>query len=164
MKLEDLVQQSKNSDFYRRSIKKLSQKKLQKLEKIAFELHENGASDPISWALSEVEENIAQSARFYFLKELLAVAENIHENVKSIDFDESLEETYSDICKSVGQEKMDAFLKSYGKDILGAVVNVIDYSSSSPTVGWQLVETDGEGELTGRGIDGLHEDWLDFNE
>jgi hypothetical protein len=136
------------------------------LETLAFELHAQGAIEPISWAMSEITENIAQRARYYALREFNLLTENIPANLaSSCDFNEDPENIFNDICEAIGKKETEEFLMAYGKGMISIALNIIDYGySPGATVGWSLTETDADGVPTGRLVSGLHEDWLEFEE
>ena len=163
--LKELIESSKDSKFYRHAIKKLSPDQQLAIETIASELSEQGATEPLSWAYSEVTENIAQRARFYVLKDFSCLTESVESNISlSSDHDENASAAYQHMCSVMGKDEVDNFLRSYGKGLVSSAIDIIDNGNcGSETLGWILSETDGNGEITGRDIGGLHEDWIDFN-
>lgn len=162
-----LISASKDKKYYSHSIKNLSDKKLAKLEKLALKLEEAGAENPLNWAFSEIEEDIPQFGRFLILKNFYDIIQSTESNISlAKDFDSEAEKKYSEIKNIVGEEKLNVFLKTFSKGIISNVIDFLDDGncSSDNEIGWALVKTDKEGNLTKKNISGLHEDFPDFEE
>jgi hypothetical protein len=163
--LDELLGISKHSDYYRHAISKLSDGQRQRVLEFANELALKGAKEPLSWALSEVEENIAQRARYYALREFHLSAEDIEGSLdSSSDFCENPRAVFKEICNAIGEESARRFLSAYGKGMLSICLGIIDEGGfDNESVGWSLIEEDSDGNATGRIVSGLHEDWIDFS-
>ncbi|GAA3732102.1 MULTISPECIES: hypothetical protein [Flavobacterium] len=165
--IERLILGSKEQKYYRHAIKGFSKSELNDFERLALQLEEAGALDPLGWAFSEIKEGIPQAGRFLVLKGLFDIIKSPEENISlAYDFDEEVEEKYLDIQKLVGEEKLSDFLKTFSKGIISNVIDLLDYGNcnSDGEIGWVLVKTDKEGNLTEKIISGLHEDFLDFED
>jgi hypothetical protein len=115
--------------------------------------------DPEGWVRSEIDEDIAQLARFVFLRRVW------HDNIqhwrgttridrwplaqKLVAGEGSLEEL-AFLCGAIATETVRSML-----DVLDDVL--VDMTESE-SPGWRLMEVDrATGELTGRTVDALHE-------
>lgn len=141
-----------------------------------------GANEPETWVESEVEENIAQLARFIFLRSVL----NRHVNQWK-----EMPHLWINACKGEPQKNLYAPFPDVGSALtrmleagistadIAAVARMTAYatawdilhqidSGSDPdsegAPGWVLIETDPNGEQTGRDLGGLHEDMLTMME
>lgn len=125
-----------------------------------------GCTDPTDWVNSEVSEDLPQFARFLMLREVHALADAVDDALEETLFDRpDLEQTLAAAREAVGAEALDALLLAYGKTLGNSFVMVLDDGPSvqgEDIPGWQLVETDAEAEPTGRLVQGLHEDYQDF--
>lgn len=137
-------------------------------ESLVTRLGNAGAKDPSSWASSEVTEGIPQFARFLVLKSLFDIGKSTEDNIAmAADFDDELDEKYNAIKDAVGEEKLLDFLTSYSKGILHNVVSLLDegnQESDRDKISWTLMKTDENFEPTGQMIQGLHEDFLEFED
>jgi hypothetical protein len=137
------------------------------------------ADEPEEWTRSEIEENIAQLARFLFLRRVLKGHVN--------QWQES-PELWINACQGKPEHNLyapfpdvgPALTKMLGAGIspgeIGAVARMVAYATAwdivhqidsgrdpeaeDNTPGWVLMETTPEREQTGRDIGGLHEDML----
>jgi hypothetical protein len=166
LEMDELLGASQHSDYYRHVISNLSDGQREKVLEFANELASNGASEPLSWALSEVTENIAQRARYYVLREFHSSIDDIEGNLdSSSDFCENPQAIFKEICSVIGEESARRFLSAYGKGMLGNCLGIIDEGGfANESLGWSLIEEDADGNPTGRIVSGLHEDWIDFSE
>lgn len=158
-----------------------------------------GAEEPEAWALSEVEENIPQLARFIFLRRLwrgagewaLPPAEWFAEREPQPSDDEEDDDGGEDADRpSVAEAEADAEpafqdaqqavqrilaagvdeadLKEVARaiflhvafDVVQTVDEGHDPEAGEGMPGWLLTEVGGDLVLTGRMVDGLHEDLL----
>ena len=127
-----------------------------------------GATHPMQWAFSEVSENKPQFARFLILKKLTDIASDTATNIAlAMDADDEVEDDFSELLATVGEAKLNKFIKAYGQGLISNVIGLLDegntYTERDGT-SWMLMETESSGKLTGRIIEGLHEDFLEFNE
>lgn len=128
-------------------------------------LRQAGARDPREWALSEVTEDIAQSARFLFLR---GVWRRMHSCA-----DEALSSELAGRLRRDGAPEDD--LRALVQLALGRLAFDLLYLIDEPdeTVSdtaperdvadddrrWLLAEAAPDGTLTGRDVGGLHESW-----
>ncbi|MEW7280384.1 hypothetical protein ABW636_17470 [Aquimarina sp. 2201CG1-2-11] len=166
--IEKYIESSNSIEYYKDRIDKLSIKQREELENLLEKMNNSGAKEPLSWALSEITENIPQFGRFLFLKELYGIINGVEENMGfADDIDENYEEDIFEVAeklkKSIGEKELNDFLKSYARGIMWQVTNQIDgtYNSSREVV-WALKEVkDGANE---RFISGLHENFNEFED
>jgi hypothetical protein len=129
-----------------------------------------GATDAEDWAQSEIEEDFAQLARFLFLRRIL---------LSFVNFWRDHPEIWTDPFKK-GSKAAIALKKMQDAGIsaeeIGAVARMVAYQTATNMVfmidagkdrwetkelpGWKLMETNQNGELTGRDVAALHEDML----
>jgi len=137
-------------------------------ESLVLRLRKAGAKNPSSWASSEVMEGIPQFTRFLILKSLFDIAKSTDDNIAmAADFDDEVEEKYNAIRDIVGEEKLLSFLTSYSKGIIYNVVGLLDEGNQEADrdkISWTLMKTDENFEPTGQVIQGLHEDFLEFED
>jgi hypothetical protein len=163
--LDELIEQSVNKKMYRHQISSLSSDQQARLLNIAKPLHAAGAAEPLSWAWSELSENIAQSARFFILKELWLAADDVEGTLFEVA-DEPLSKAQKAIDaaeQAIGKEAFRKLLRDYGHSLMDRSISILDDGGHDLPIGWRLME-DVDGVLTGRGIDGLHEDSLEFDQ
>lgn len=137
-------------------------------ESLVMRLGNAGAKNPSSWASSEVTEGLPQFARFLILKSLFDIAKSTDDNIAmAADFDDELDEKYNTIKNAVGEEKLLSFLTAYSKGIIYNVIGLLDegnQESDRDKISWTLMKTDENFESTGQIIQGLHEDFLEFED
>jgi hypothetical protein len=147
-------------------ISELTEKQKLELEDLATRIDKAGATKPLTWALSEVKENIPQFGRFLVLKSFLQIAKDARGNVfNALDFDEKIEEKYLEISKMVGEKEFLDFLYTFSKGLMINVCMTFDEGNldcEEDKVSWEIFQTDENGEHSGRIIQGLHEDWYEF--
>ncbi|UKB82297.1 hypothetical protein LF887_14925 [Chryseobacterium sp. MEBOG06] len=83
------------------------------------------------------------------------------------DFDDEVEEKYNTLKDIVGEEELLSFLTSYPKGIIYNVVGLLDEGTQEAErdkVSWILMKIDENFESTGQMIQGLHEDFLEFED
>lgn len=126
-----------------------------------------GCTAPRDWVSSELSENIAQFARFRVLHDVHVLADDVeHVLSDAIDEHPELEGTLQTLRAAVDPKALHALLRAYAKALGNHFVMVLDEAgmSDDPRMpGWQLMETGPDGP-TGRRVDGLHEDYLDFED
>jgi len=126
-----------------------------------------GATEPKAWAQSEVKENIPQFARFLVLKNLFKIALDVESSLLCANDFSDISSQWEEIKGKVGEDTFMDFLQNYSLGLISQVIDVLDSGNPEEAedgVSWMLAEANGDGELTGRFIEGLHEDALDFME
>ena len=136
------------------------------LEELANLFLSVGAKNPISWAYSEITEDVPQLGRFLLLKHMHGIIKDTNGIiVEASEFDDDIQNKMNLISEVLGEELLNKMLYAYGKAILSGVISFIDegnYSAKTDGISWHLCETTAKGESTGRVIQGLHEDFYDF--
>lgn len=126
-----------------------------------------GCTAPKDWVHSELSEDIPQFARFLMLRDVHRAADAVDETLADALFDRpELEQSVAAMREAVGAEAVHALLHAYAKALGNSFVMVVDEGPAEQgdnTPGWMLMETDGEGVPTGRLVQALHEDYLDFD-
>ncbi|MFV0542006.1 MAG: hypothetical protein ACK5MZ_12360 [Aestuariibaculum sp.] len=170
-KMKHTQQHLENSDhkeFYEQEISKLTDKQKEEFESLVIRLENAGAKNPLSWASSEVSEKIPQFGRFLVLKSLFDIAKSIEDNILiAEDFDEEIEDKFEEIKEKVGQKELFDFLKSYSKGMIYNVIEILDEGNQEvdrDKISWILMKTDDNFEPNGQIIQGLHEDFLEFED
>lgn len=127
-----------------------------------------GATNPKSWANSELQENIPQLARFLVLKGLTDIYHDVEGNISEMDiYSDEITEVYQKLASQIDNQELKGLLHLYGKSIIGKVIDMLDQSylyGVNDKVGWSLMELDDKGTTTDRLIQGLHEDFIEFEE
>jgi hypothetical protein len=157
--LEDLIQGSSNPKYYDHQLRGLDAGRQERLLELALGLERAGASNALDWAYSEVQENIAQTARFLVLRALCASARDVDQALDSCDVDDA--RGLYDALVDAGAERasLDRLVLAIARGTVWQCLTALDeggFGQDNP-VGWALAETDGEGKLTGRLVAGLHE-------
>jgi hypothetical protein len=123
-----------------------------------------GADDAESWARSEVSEGIPQQARFLILRRLWREAVDAWTAPDALDrlpaarrlLDAGVDRT--DLVRVVRGAAFGAVL-----DAVVAIDGGHDPEAPDDCPGWALVETDPDGNPTGREVGGLHESFLEVD-
>ncbi|MCT6516344.1 MULTISPECIES: hypothetical protein [Enterobacterales] len=127
-----------------------------------------GATDPKSWVKSELQENIPQVARFLVLKGLTDIYHDVDENIGEMDiYSDEVTDVYQKLASQFDNQELKRLLHFYGKSVIGKVIDMLDQGylyDVNAKVGWSLMELNEQGETTDRLIQGLHEDFLEFDE
>lgn len=127
-----------------------------------------GATNPKSWVNSELQENIPQLARFLVLKGLTDIYHDVEGNISEMDiYSDEITEVYQKLASQIDNQELKELLHLYGKSIIGKVIDMLDQSylyGVNDKVGWSLMELDDKGTATDRLIQGLHEDFIEFEE
>lgn len=127
-----------------------------------------GATNPKSWANSELQENIPQFARFLVLKGLTDIYRDVEGNLSEIEsYSDEATEAHQKLASQFDEQELKELLHFYGKSIIGKVIDMLDQGylyGVNDNVGWSLMELDNKGTTTDRLIQGLHEDFLEFEE
>lgn len=127
-----------------------------------------GATNPKSWANSELQENIPQFARFLVLKGLTDIYLDVEGNLSEIEsYSDEATEAHQKLASQFDEQELKELLHFYGKSIIGKVIDMLDQGylyDVNDNVGWSLMELDNKGTTTDRLIQGLHEDFLEFEE
>lgn len=127
-----------------------------------------GATNPKSWANSELQENIPQFSRFLVLKGLTDIYRDVEGNLSEIEsYSDEATEAHQKLASQFDEQELKELLHFYGKSIIGKVIDMLDQGylyGVNDNVGWSLMELDNKGATTDRLIQGLHEDFLEFEE
>lgn len=168
--IEKYLNEFDSTEFYKKEIEKLTIDDKRSLEELLLRLEKAGAKKPLSWAFSEITENIPQFGRFLFLKGLTNIVHNVKENMSfADDTDENYEENIFKVSekleKLIGKAELNNFLKSFTKGVMWQVVNLIDEGNynTNGEPNWSLKELD-KNNKTERNINGLHEDLIGFED
>jgi len=153
-------------EYYVRKISELTEMQKAEMEDLVIRLDKAGAKEPLSWAFSEVTENIPQFGRFLVLKKLLEIEESPKDNILiASDFDRSVKDRFLEISNMVGEEKMLEFLTSFSRGIMWQIVELLDDGNENykeDRVNWVLFKTDENLDYPEPTISGLHESFLEF--
>ena len=126
-----------------------------------------GCIAPKDWVHSELSENIPQFARFLLLRDVHRAADAVDTVLAdTVGEQPHLQATLDALREAVGEDALHTLLQAYGKALGNALVMVLDEGpadASAEQPGWALMETDADGVPTGRWVQGLHEDYLDFD-
>jgi hypothetical protein len=126
-----------------------------------------GCTEPKDWVRSELAEDIPQFARFLMLRDVHRLADAVDDTLTEALYDQpGLQRTLDVLRAAVPRSSLDALLLAYGKALGNGFVMALDQGPAAPEEGmpgWQLIETDADGAPTGRRVEGLHEDYLDFD-
>jgi hypothetical protein len=155
-----------DKEFFMRGISELTEKQKSEMEDLLIRLDRAGAKNPLSWAFSEITENLPQFGRFLVLKKLFEIAKSPSQNIAmAFDFDDEIDDKFSEISKMVGEDKLLDFLSSFSKGIMYNVVELFDEGNRNvkeDKADWVLLKTDENGKHSEQIINGLHEDFLNF--
>lgn len=114
------------------------------------------APDPEGWARSEIAEDIAQEARLLVLQAITEVAARTTQDIERLG---RVAPTAKTLVSSGAEPSL--VVRLAAEVMAFALTNAaygIDSGCQGQVPGWRLMELDGSGSLTGRGIGGLHED------
>lgn len=160
------LENSEHKEFFSKQIEGLSDAKKIELENLIMKFENAGAKNPLNWALSEITESIPQFSRFLVLKSLFDIAQSVDENLTVAEyFDTGIKASLTEIKEKTEQEKIYKLLNSYSKGIIYRIIGMLDEGnpkSDSDKRSWLLIETDEFSEPTGQIIQGLHENFSDF--
>lgn len=148
-----------------------------KAQKMIARMKELGAEEPEPWVESEITEDIAQMARFLILRRLWSdldawrsepstwIKREIDEAAKTPEspFSEGGHALKRIVDSGVSLEDVGKVAQLIASQTAFDVLNLIDEGADADEEGedlpgWLLVETNAEGEVTGRAVVGLHED------
>lgn len=119
-----------------------------------------GAPDPEDWALSEIAEDIPQQARYLVLRNLWpdAIDGWSKDALRRVPAAARL------LAQGVSAAQVTAVIRVAAYEAVFTVLSVIDEgcdpAAPPDAPGWALIETDSQGNATGRQVVGLHEDIL----
>ena len=143
-----------------------SKKKSEQREALQSSMREAGCVAPADWVASELSEDIPQFARFLLLKGVHEIADDVDSAVAGgLWSNPDAERTWALLQAAVPPDALHSFLRAYAKAVGESIVMLLDYGMGNDAPddapGWLLMETR-DGETTGRSIEGLHEDYPDF--
>lgn len=160
--LEDFEQ-----EYYQTALDRWNEQTLQNAHKIAETLEKAGCFEPEGWVFSEINENIAQAARYSFLKQFRqVVVKNAPMNILATlkNQDEICNQAIEKIDSVLTQVEKEKLFEDYSILLGWDFVHMVDegYNSTSEHLpGWRLIEVNPKtDELSGRDIGGLHEDYF----
>ncbi len=141
----------------------LSDEKREKTLALVEKFRAHGCDNPESWARSEIGENIAQYARFLFLRKIWTeYLSKLHTSKVirgALDRMKAAGISSEDITKL--DEDISKLVRNVAHSTAFYVINRIDEGkdrdADAHAPGWKLIETDSMGNLTGREVGGLHE-------
>jgi hypothetical protein len=162
--LEDYLSTSENAGFHRQNLKEFGEPQQQTALEMAQRLEAAGCIEPLSWVMSELCENIAQTARFGVLREMFQATRSSPawlEEIGGIDLRfQKIRDAISAVIPESDLEYFTrALCKGFGFDFL---MLLDDCPQADGMPSWNLKECDAAGNETGRFISGLHEDYEDF--
>jgi len=166
-KILKYIEQSKYKEYYLKEFEILSEEDKSSLLNLVEKLDKAGAKEPLSWAFSEVKENIPQFGRFLVLHEMFRIINDPKGNLsmaEDMDGDISLAKK---IIDDYGEKEFNTFLKAFTKGVMWSVAtDIIDGTNErafSDDASWAIFETN---ELSNkpRIIQGIHEEFYDFEE
>ena len=118
-----------------------------------------GARDPERWADSEVRENIAQQARYLFLRSVWPKLIDAYGDVEVLSRYPAFKRL---LDAGADPDDLARAARAVAYETAFALLHHLDYGAdeSAPpdAPGWRLKETDADRELTGRDVGMLHED------
>jgi hypothetical protein len=163
--LEDYAKASELAAFHLENLKAFTPAQRQTAEEMIPKLVAAGCEDPLSWVISEVQEGIAQTARFGVLREMFTATQRAPNLLDEIGADDeqfqAIHEQIRDVVSDANLEYFTrALCKSFGFDFL-MILDDCQQADGMPS--WGLKEFDASGNETGRFISGLHEDYEDFS-
>jgi hypothetical protein len=159
----------------------LEPSELARVQALVGRFEQLGASDPISQARSEVEDDLPQLARYVILHHLwtetidpcrddLAWIDNLIQDARRdpkgpfADAGQALERILAAGAKPRDVGLLARFL---AYEAAFSVIHTLDYGydpeREDELPGWALVERDESGQVTGREIDALHESLLEID-
>jgi len=159
----------------------LTNSKRRKALELLGKFHALGADDPEGWVRSEISEGIAQFARYLMLRAIWPDQIDIRARVPEewIDRATSAADKTDGYFADAGRALSRALAAGVSREDLGAIARMVAYETAFGVLdrideghepaagddapGWVLMETDPEGNLTGRTVDGLHEDVLSMD-
>lgn len=143
-----------------------SNSRAQRRERLTELMSAAGCVKPKPWVSSELSEDIPQFARFLMLKSVHEIADDVDVVLSNATWERpDLTLTMDRLRHTVPAEDLHVFLRAYAKAMGNLFVTLLDHGPdfSGPGVpGWLLMETDEAGETTDRAVEGLCEDYLDF--
>jgi hypothetical protein len=162
--LEDYLTASEHATYHRSALQEFSETQRQVALEMAQRLEAAGCIDPLPWVMSELRENIAQTARFGVLRELFLATQRTPGLLNEIaQHDQHFKEIQRVISAVIPEADLEYFVRALCKSFGFDLFMILD--DGSPINGmpsWALKELDASGHETGRFVAGLHEDYEDF--
>lgn len=133
-----------------------------RLSELTARMEQLGADDPAGWARSEIQENIAQQARYLFLRRLWPEAIDGWRDPAVIS---RVPATARVLGQGANPSDLSRALRLAAYEAVFTVLSILDegYDPDAPedAPDWRLMETGPPSDqLTGRDVGGLHEDIL----
>lgn len=139
----------------------MSESEVARLNALVELLRAAGADEPVGWARSEVSENIAQAARFSFLR---AVWRDLERWRDPQFVDAYLEEIeLDDLARAQIRKVLARVAFQVSFEVVMVIDNGEDLDGPEGMPGWRLMELGHDGEPTGRDVGGLHESFLEVD-
>jgi hypothetical protein len=148
--------------FFQGILESWDQAKLERAHDLAAAVEESGCQEPEGWVLSEISEDIPQSARFALLQALWDRA--ISPAVRGCFWLDKgkCADVFRKIEGALSPEERHALFVEIAKALTFQIMNTIDEGSYNDKLpGWMVSEVDSSGATTGRELSGLHESVLD---
>lgn len=164
------IEKSEDIKYYTHRVEQLNEEQQNKLENLIGKLANAGAKNPLSWAMSEVTEGIPQFGRFLILKNLFGLINHPKDSLEMAedvaeDYEGDILETAAKLSNFLGEKQFNDFLKAYTKGVMWEVATLLDegnHNFKEDGVDWVLNKVDQNGHNTGQAIQGLHEDFQEF--
>lgn len=148
-------------DNCRNDIQEMDEEQRAQLKKLILRMEAAGCTEPLPWAVSEIDEGIPQFARYRVMSELINIAEDTDRGAAYAGiYSDTFDALHEKIRAAVGEDLLKEYLQAYGKGLMGEIVEFIDNGNETAErdqLNWVLTET-----YTGEAIDCLHEDFGEF--
>ncbi len=131
--LEQLINASSDPSYYRHALKALDAGDEARLQELATHLERAGAAQPLAWAHSEVTENIAQTARFFALRDLCAGARSVQEVLDGCDADDAAGLFDELLRAGADRASLERLVLAIAKSTVWHCLTVIDEGGDSPS-------------------------------
>ncbi len=155
--------------YFTRKLEEMTDEQKQELLTLIEKMEVAGCEKPLSWAYSEVKEGIPQFARFKVLNELMVISDDVEgARYGAEDYFDCIENSdvdfnamHEEMVETIGKDKLEAYLKAYGKGIISSVITTLDEGNvhvERDGFSWVLVKMDEDGKIRpDKVIGGLHE-------
>jgi hypothetical protein len=162
--LEDYAQESEYAQFHLDKLRQYSDEQHQIALEMIHKLEAVGCIDPLPRVMSELEENIPQTAIFGVLREIYMINQRSADGLNEIGQNDEKFRAIVEVMGSViSSADFAYFCKALSKSLSFDFLMLLDdCPQPSGLPSWGLKEFDADGNETGRFISGLHEDFEDF--